>query len=123
MKKYLLILASIFTIYYSNAQEAVKVKKIETIVIKTSTSCNENECGEFKSLIEDGLNYLKGVVFAELNYSDRTITVKYKTGVVTPDIIRNKIAEIGYNADDVKATKAGIESLPSCCKPKGHDKN
>ena len=118
MKKYLLILASIFTMYYSNAQEGSKNKKTETIVIKTSTSCNENECSEFKSLIEDGLNYLKGVVFAELSYSDKTITVKYKAGIVTPDQIRNKIADIGYNADDVKATKAGIENLPSCCKPK-----
>ncbi len=118
MKKYLLILTSIFTMYYSNAQEGAKNKKTETIVIKTATSCNEKECEEFKSLIEDGLNYLKGVVFAELNFKDNTITVKYKTELVNPNQIRQKISEIGYDADDVKASKEGFDKLPACCKPK-----
>ena len=29
-----------------------------------------------------------------------------------------KIAEIGYNADEVKASKAGFDKLPACCQSK-----
>ncbi len=113
MKKYLLILASIFTMYYSNAQEGAKNKKTETIVIQTSAICDD--C---KERIEGGLNYTKGVVFAELNDKTKKVTVKYKTEVIKPQQIKEKIAEIGYDADEVKASKAGFDKLPACCQSK-----
>ena len=113
MKKYLLILASIFTMYYLNAQEVSKNKKTETIVIQTSAICED--C---KERIEGGLNYIKGVVFAELNDNTKKVTVKYKTEIISPQQIKEKIAEIGYDADEVKASKVGFDKLPTCCKAK-----
>jgi copper chaperone CopZ len=114
MKKYLLILASIFTLYYSNAQELVKTKKTETIVLQTSA-----QCGDCKERIEGGLNYTKGVIFAELNEDTKKVTVKYKTAIISAQKIKEKIAEIGYDAEEVKATKNGLDKLPTCCKPGG----
>jgi mercuric ion binding protein len=114
MKKYLLILTSIFTFCSLNAQEVSKSKKSETIVIQTSA-----QCGDCKERIENGLNYTKGVVFAELNDDTKKVTVKYKTGVTSPQKIKAKIAEIGYDADEIKATKSGLDKLPTCCKPGG----
>jgi mercuric ion binding protein len=113
MKKYLLIFASIFTMYYSNAQEVAKNKKTETIVIQTSAICEH--C---KERIEGGLNYTKGIVFSELNDKTKKVTVKYKTEVITPQQIKEKIAEIGYDADEIKASKVGFDKLPTCCKVK-----
>jgi copper chaperone CopZ len=99
--------------YYSNAQEVAKNKKTETIVIQTSAICED--C---KERIEGGLNYTKGIVFSELNDKTKKVTVKYKTEIITPQQIKEKIAEIGYDADEIKASQAGFDKLPTCCKVK-----
>jgi periplasmic mercuric ion binding protein len=116
MKKYLMIMIAAFTMHYTNAQEATK-KKTETVVIQTSA-----QCGDCEERIESALNYLKGVVFAELDNETKKVTVKYKTSALTVAQIKQKIAETGYAADEVKATEEGIDKLPACCKPGGMDK-
>ncbi len=111
MKKYTLILLAAFTMHYSNAQEASR-KRTETIIIQTSAQCEDCE-----ERIENALNYLKGVVFAELDNETKKVTVKYKRGIVTVDQIKQTLAETGYSADEVKATEAGLNKLPTCCRP------
>jgi copper chaperone CopZ len=113
MKKYMMIMIAAFTMHYTNAQEATK-KKTETVVIQTSA-----QCGDCKERIEGGLNYTKGVIFAELNEDTKKVTVKYKTAIISAQKIKEKIAEIGYDAEEVKATKNGLDKLPACCKPGG----
>jgi len=116
MKKFTIILLAAFSMHYSTAQEAEK-KKTETIIIQTKSNCKEEACVEYKEIVEHTLNYTKGVIFAEFDSATNKVTVKYKTSVVNSDELRHKIAEAGYDADEVKATKEGIEKLPSCCKP------
>lgn len=89
----------------------------ETIQIATNA-----ECGMCKDRIEGELNYVKGIVFAELNVATKQLTVKYNPAKITLDEIRQKISEIGYNADDVKANKEAQSNLPACCQPGGMDK-
>lgn len=118
MKTIVIALMCFIGIQTVNAQETSKTKKkTETIVIQTHTNCSETACGEYKEFIETGLNYLNGVIFAELDHTTRKVTVKYKVNEVTPQKIREAIANTGYDADDVKATPEGIKNLPSCCKP------
>ena len=121
MKKFTLILLAVFSMQYSSAQEIEK-KKTETIIIQTKTNCKEEACPEYKEIIENTLNYTKGVIFAEFDNKTNQVTVKYKTSVVNGDELRHKIAEAGYDADEVKATKEGIEKLPLCCKSVGDNK-
>lgn len=116
MKKLTLFLFAAFTMHYSNAQEEIK-KKTEIVIIQTKTNCKEEACSEYKEIILNTLNYSKGVIFAEFDSETNKVTVKYKTSVTNVDELRQKIAEAGYDADNVKATKEGIEKLPSCCKP------
>ncbi len=92
-----------------NAQE---LKKVEEVAIQTSA-----KCGDCEVRIEDALNYMKGVKFAELNNDTKVVTVRYKTKKVSLNEIKEKIASVGYDADDVKAQEAAIEKLPACCKP------
>lgn len=92
-----------------NAQE---LKKVEEVAIQTSA-----KCGDCEVRIEDALNYMKGVKFAELNNETKVVTVRYKTKKVSLNEIKEKIASVGYDADDVKAQEAAIEKLPACCKP------
>ena len=110
----IIILMCFIGIQTGKAQET-SAKRTETIIIQTSAQCDD--C---KERIENALNYTKGVSFAELDLETKKVTVKYKTGLITPEQIKQKIAEIGYDADDVKAEKAGFDKLPTCCKPGGH---
>jgi len=82
--------------------------------IKTSA-----ECGSCKERIEDKLNYVGGVRFAELDLETRMLTVKFSPKKISLEELRSIISELGYDADDVKANPEAVEKLPSCCKPGG----
>jgi periplasmic mercuric ion binding protein len=94
-----------------------KSPKTQTIYIQTSA-----ECGDCKNRIEDKLNYTKGVLFAELDLETKKATVKYKTKKLDALAIKQIIAKIGYDADEVKAKKEDVEKLPKCCQPGGMNK-
>lgn len=94
---------------------AVKIStEKETIQIKTNAECNQ--C---KERLEGELNYVKGIVFAELDAETKVLTVKYKKDQISSDEIRKRISEIGYDADHIKANAASQEALPKCCQPNG----
>ena len=109
-----LFLSLLFTIV-TGLSFGQKKKNIETTQIQTSA-----QCGDCKERIESKLNYTKGVVFAELDLDSKKVTVKFKSSVITKQQIKEIIAEIGYDADDVKAKPENIEKLPNCCRPRGH---
>ncbi|MCK9219602.1 MAG: heavy-metal-associated domain-containing protein [Bacteroidales bacterium] len=86
-------------------------KKNDTIKIKTSAVCNQ--C---KDRIETGLAYEKGVKDVSLDVETKIVTIKYNTKATTPEELRKKISNLGYDADDVPAVKAAYDKLPACCK-------
>ena len=88
--------------------------KWQTVVIQTSA-----ECGDCKTRIEEGLNYTKGVSFAELDLETKKVTVKYNSDKITLDDVKKAINKIGYHADDFKASQENILKLPACCQPGG----
>jgi copper chaperone CopZ len=112
MKTNFLSLIFIFFCAISFAQKA------ETSVIQTSAQCND--C---KERIEGKLNYTKGVKFAELDLESKKVTVKYSPKKITLQKIKETIASVGYDADEVKAKKEDILKLPKCCQPGGMDKH
>jgi copper chaperone CopZ len=89
--------------------------KKQTIVIQTSAQCDD--C---KERIEGALNYTKGVKFADLDLETKKVSVQYKTKKIDAQEIKNIIAKIGYDADEVKADAESVSKLPKCCQPKGH---
>ena len=102
---------------YSGVQAQEKQQKFQTVVIMTSS-----ECGDCKERIEGALNYTKGVVFAELDVSTKQVTVKFATKKITLQQVKEAIAAIGYDADDVKAVPVAQKKLPTCCQPNGMKK-
>lgn len=96
----------------SSSKEGVDSKQVVEILTNA-------ECGTCKSIIEKELNYVKGIVFAELNVPTKIVTVKFYPSKISLDEIKAQIAEIGYNADDVKANPAAQSKLPKCCQPGG----
>jgi mercuric ion binding protein len=99
---------------FNGVQAQEKQQKFQTVVIMTSS-----ECGDCKERIEGALNYTKGVIFAELDVLTKQVTVKFATKKITLQQVKEAIAEIGYDADDVKAVPAAQKKLPKCCQPKG----
>ncbi|MFM7757732.1 MAG: heavy-metal-associated domain-containing protein [Crocinitomicaceae bacterium] len=108
MKKYAVSLVILFICGFSFTQKA------EMSVIQTSAQCND--C---KERIEGKLNYTKGIKYAELDMETKKVTVKYASKKISLQKIKETIAAIGYDADEVKAKQEDVLKLPKCCQPDG----
>jgi copper chaperone CopZ len=93
-------------------------QKAEKKTVQISTNA---ECGMCKERIEGELNYVKGIVFAELDVSSKILTVKYKSNKIQLEDIRKKVTQMGYDADAQNADAKAQSNLPDCCKPGGHE--
>ncbi|MGE0635603.1 MAG: heavy-metal-associated domain-containing protein [Bacteroidia bacterium] len=89
----------------------------QTAEVKIKTSA---QCDECKERIEKALAFEKGIKSATVNIEDQMVTVVYYDKRTTPEKIREAIANIGYDADDVPAKKETYDKLPKCCKKGGH---
>jgi hypothetical protein len=96
-----------------------KPPKTEKLVVRTIIYCDHckkcNTCGE---LLIDRLYDEKGIKSIDLDEKAMTVTVMYNPGRITPEKIREAIARLGYDADDLKATPTGLAALDGCCKKK-----
>ena len=110
--KYLLSVLFVVAGVCAMSQDS-KYKEVE---IQTSA-----QCGSCKTRIEDALNYMSGVKYAELDLETKKVTVKFNTKKTSLDAVKTKIAETGYDADDVAAHKEAYSALPACCQKGGHD--
>ena len=104
MKKLIIILLSVLTVN-AWAQK-------ETVNILTSASCVGICC---KDRIEQEMQFTRGVTAVDLDIDSKVLTVTFKTKKTDADKLRKAISLIGYNADDVKASKKAHDNLPSCC--------
>lgn len=86
-------------------------KKTDEVRIKTSLMCNM--C---KTRITDNLIYEKGIKEVTVDVPTKVVTIKYNPKQTTPDKIRQEIANLGYDADEVPANPKKYEKLPACCK-------
>ena len=79
------------------------------------------QCGMCKQTIEKAVNSLDGIETAELDVTSKKLRVKYDMSKISLDAIRQKVASVGYQADDVKANQKAYNNLPPCCQLGGHD--
>lgn len=112
MKNVIMIVFAVMFVQFANAQE--KKAKYETVVIQTSA-----ECGDCQERITNMLNYTKGVKFSELDIESKKLTVKFQPAKISLETIKQKLVELGYDADEMKANPEAQQKLPSCCQPGG----
>lgn len=93
-------------------------QKTQTVVIHTSAECEQCE-----ERLEKGLNYTKGVVFAELDIESQNVTIRYSTKKTDLASLKKVINDLGYDADDQKADPQALQKLPECCRPGGMEKH
>ncbi len=92
----------------SNAQS--KNSKLQTLEIQTSAVC-----GMCKQTLEKAMNDTEGISNGRLDLGNKVLTVKYDNAKISADEIRQVIANIGYDADDVPANLESHDALPACC--------
>lgn len=90
---------------------------VATIRIKTSV-----ECQMCQKKIQDYFLREPGIQYVNVNYHNKIVTVRYMPSQITPSYIRTDIANLGYDADTVKANPESYAKLPDCCKKGGMQK-
>lgn len=119
MKKYLLLLVVAAGIgFTASAQQ----KKPVTVKIQTPGM----QCEECKKRVEDYLKYEEGITKVVAWPKSKYVSVSYLTDRTNIENIKTAIANVGYDADDVKADEDAYKKLPKTCKrPEdgGHKKN
>jgi hypothetical protein len=108
------LLIACFSYLASSAQAK---KDIATIRIKTSV-----ECQMCQKRIEDYFKREPGIQYLNVNYHNKIVTVRYMPSRTDPSNIRTAIANLGYDADTVKANPDFYAKLPACCQKGGMEK-
>ncbi len=79
------------------------------------------QCNMCKKTIEKAVNSMDGIEMAELDVTSKKLRVKFNSDKLDLQAIREKVASVGYQADDVKAKEEAYNALPPCCQLGGHD--
>ncbi len=82
-----------------------------TLHIKTSVRCAVDQ-----KRIEDYFKREPGIQYLHVNYQNKMVTVRYTPSRTNPSNIRTAIANLGYDADTVKANPYYKKRLPPCPK-------
>lgn len=82
---------------------------------KTDTIAVNGECGMCKSKIEGSINNQKGIVYSNWNQDTKMLIVTYNPEMISIDQISQKIADVGYDTERVKAKDETYNHLPQCC--------
>lgn len=110
MKKLIAITFSV--LLFGFTAKAQSFEKYDDVVkIKTSAICKM--C---KKRIERDLSLTKGFEKAYLNLDDKVVTVAYNAKKTDLGKIKEAIANIGYDADDLPANPKSHDRLPECCR-------
>ena len=82
---------------------------------KTETFKVYGNCDMCKETIEGALKKKDGIAKKEWNTKTKMITVSYDPSKITLAQIKQKIADAGYDTDDVHAKDEAYNSLHKCC--------
>lgn len=87
----------------------------KTVEIKTRIYCSHcTQCETCGQRFDAELYKLKGL--KAYTITGNIIKVSYNPKKIDLDQIRTCIANCGYDADEVKATETGLNSLDGCCR-------
>jgi mercuric ion binding protein len=81
---------------------------------KTETLKVSGECGTCKKKIEKAAKEA-GASFAVWNVDTKILTVKYNSASTNTAKIEKKIADVGYDTPEFKASISAYQKLDKCC--------
>ena len=109
MKKLVLLVTLVCGIAWSASAQQ---KKPVTVKIATPTV----QCEQCEKRIEDYMKHEEGITKVNVNFKRKETTVTYLKDRTNIENIKTGIANVGYDADDVKANEDSYKELPTCCK-------
>jgi mercuric ion binding protein len=93
--------------------------KIITAKITTNIYCDHcQKCESCAQRIEDALYNIKGVKRVDVLDKENKIVVVYNSTKTNEDTIKEAITANGFDADNTKASPAGVAALDACCQPR-----
>ncbi|HEY1032099.1 MAG TPA: heavy metal-associated domain-containing protein [Flavipsychrobacter sp.] len=112
LKKILSLLGIVFIGSNLNAQS-----KVETINVKTSIYCDHcKKCESCGKRLEEAVYKEKGVKRVDIDEKTKVVTISYNTTKTNPEQLRQAIASVGFDADNVKGDEKAYMSWDNCCK-------
>ena len=90
------------------------LRKNKTISVQTSAIC-----GSCKKRLESGLANLPGVIAVRLDLNSKKMKIKYDDQQTQPEKLKQAIAALGYQADEMPPRKEAYTQLPECCRKPG----
>ncbi len=72
-------------------------------------------CGDCKERIETAAD-IKGVKSAIWTAETQTLKVIFRIDKTSTEKIKNAVAAVGYDAEEVKGNEKAYQKLPECCK-------
>ena len=119
MKKGILVGAMFLSAFAFNpaiAQTSTNTPTEVAQATETATFHVGGKCGMCKNRIEKAAGAVEGVQSASWNKETKELEVKYDASKVKEKAIHEKIASVGHDTEEVKATDEAYNSLPGCCK-------
>ena len=108
-----IVLITVFLI----SNTAIAQKTNQKAVIKTTLNCDHcKECETCGLKFKTEMLKIKGIKMYELDDKKMTFTIYYNAKKTTLQEIKEAISNLGYDADEVKATPQGLATLDGCCK-------
>lgn len=110
----LLCVGMLFTSQVS-AQTASKGKGGPNAEVKESTFKVYGNCGMCKKRIETAAKEVAGVSTANWDLDEKKLTVSYENTPGTLKKIKEKVAGVGHDTDQVRAKDEVYKALHGCC--------
>lgn len=92
-------------------------KDLMTLRVQTSV-----ECQMCQKRIVDYFRKEPGVQYVNVNYHNKIVTIRYMPSQIDSSYILTDIANLGYDANGVKANPEFYDKLPDCCKKGGMER-
>ena len=122
MKKKILTLACVGILILTTATTSATNTNTQSEISQSATTTETfqvyGNCGMCKKTIEGSLKNVEGVKKAVWNQQTKMIEVTYTKDKIALDDIKKKIAEVGYDTEDFRATKKAYNKLHGCCQYK-----
>jgi len=91
----------------------------ESKVVEATFRVSGN-CSQCKARIEKALT-IKEVKYAKWDKKSKIVTVAYLSPAVSLDSLQHRVAAVGHDTENFKASDAVYSTLPGCCLYRGSD--
>ena len=117
------------TLIFGGGQLLATNQEVSNSTIIQSDSTAESfkvygNCGMCKKTIEGSLKDQEGIYSVDWNKETKIIELSYNKVALSLDEIKKKIAKVGYDTEEYRASDEAYNDLPGCCqyeRPKSYD--